>query len=113
MSLPDYFDVEFEGTASRRTFWLNQLACVASVFAVLLALLASLAMKSGIGMLVFGLLTLGVIVYAAVSGFAVGARRCRDLGHSGWMVLLYLVPFLWLPFAFYLGFARSKTTTSA
>lgn len=113
MTLPDFFNVEFEGTASRRTFWLNQLACVGSVFVVLMVALAFAVMKSGVGTALFGLLTLLTLVFATLSGFAIGARRCRELGHSGWMVLVYLVPFAWLPFMLYLGLAQPRVDRSS
>lgn len=68
---------DFSGRAARPEFWWFALA----------QFLASLAVSMVSDML-SGLLSLGLLLPA----LAVGARRLHDLGKSGWLQLLWLIP---------------------
>jgi transcriptional regulator with XRE-family HTH domain len=69
---------DFSGTASRFEYWCFFL------FALLLAAAATV-----IGDKIFQIVSLIVLLPL----LAVGTRRLRDAGHSGWWQLLFLVPF--------------------
>lgn len=47
-----------------------------------------------------------LIVPFVVASFMVGARRCHDLGHSGWMVFLTVIPYVNIIFGLYILFFR-------
>ena len=70
---------DFEGRANRPEFWWFMLALVV-VHMILNALTPVLAG-------VFGLATL-------VPSLSAGARRLHDTGKSGWLQLLWLIPFI-------------------
>lgn len=72
----------------------------------MLGLVAVLGGKVGA---LLGMVPFFLAVMACVATFySGGARRWRDLLHSGWMVLLFFEPFVSLLFHFYLGFTPSK-----
>ena len=60
---------------------------------------------SGGGGAVAGLLLLVIILTYAVG---LGIRRCHDLGHSGWLVLLSFLPYVNFVFGLYLVFASGE-----
>lgn len=70
---------DFSGRAARPEFWWFALA----------QFLASLAVSMVSDML-SGLLSLGLLLPA----LAVGSRRLHDLGKSGWLQLLWLIPII-------------------
>jgi uncharacterized membrane protein YhaH (DUF805 family) len=72
---------DFNGRAARPEFW----------WFFLLQFVAYLA--SG---MVHGLLYLLVFVALLLPGIAVGARRMHDIGKSGWILLLGLIPLVGL-----------------
>ena len=39
-----------------------------------------------------------------VASFMLGVRRCHDLGHSGWLLLIYVIPYINFIFALYILF---------
>ena len=45
-----------------------------------------------------------LIIPFMIASFMLGARRCHDLGHSGWMILLGLVPYVNVIFYLYILF---------
>lgn len=109
--MPDYFSLDFSGRAPRRTFWLNHLAALGVIaFVSALVLVAFLAKSTALSILI-GVVAVSAWVCMCVSGWATGTRRCRDLGHSGWVVLLYLVPLVNTAFFLYLRFAPSRNAS--
>ncbi|MFN7113879.1 MAG: DUF805 domain-containing protein [Alphaproteobacteria bacterium] len=73
----------FEGRAGLREFWLWFLP----LFAICL-LLQLLGQGMSLFYTVLGILNLALIIPT----LAVGARRLHDIGHSGWLQLIVLIP---------------------
>jgi len=89
----------FKGRSSRREFWLFFLLQVM----VSLSIIGIVAYASrrfppgalGEGMRLSDLLAYvwcGYIVFSLVPFYALVARRFRDLGQSGWMCLIFMIP---------------------
>ena len=72
--------VDFNGRASRSEYWWFFLACVA------VAVVFSILRLEMIG----GLINLALLL----PSLAVGARRLHDIGKSGWLQLVWLIPFI-------------------
>lgn len=79
----------FSGRVPRTTFWYFALAYLGLRLVFLLIEQAMDASSSQIMELVFVLITI-------VPLLAVSIKRCHDLGHSGWYLLLGLIPVLGL-----------------
>ena len=77
-----YFD--FGGRATRKQFWMFNLY----VFVIVLVLSFLTAL---IGLQIIGQLAVLAIV---VPSIAMSVRRVRDLGISGWFILIGLIPFI-------------------
>jgi len=82
---------DFNGRARRKEYWTFALFNVLfSVVAVILDNLSGLAMDGlGYGP-IYGLYILAVLVPA----LAVAVRRLHDVGKSGWMLLIALIPLI-------------------
>ena len=78
-----------KGRMDRRTFFLYSLPVV------LLGALPKMHFVPSSWGAIVGLLYLASLL---VSIFA-GIRRSHDLGYSGWLVLIWIIPFAWIPFA--------------
>lgn len=74
---------EFEGRSRRKEYWM---------FALLTALATLLAIILGQSTL-GNLLLIVIVLGGAIPGLAVAVRRLHDLGLSGWMVLINLLPY--------------------
>jgi uncharacterized membrane protein YhaH (DUF805 family) len=91
MSKPVFEDLfAFSGRRNRKSYLLYGL-----VVTVLLSVVWGIAVVAMYGagwgaLLVAGLVTLPIMV----SGWAVGAQRCRDFGWTGWAMLLNLIPYI-------------------
>ena len=87
-----YFDVlqkyaQFTGRATRQEFWMFALINV--IISVLIGMIDSiLGLNSGTIGPLGGIYSLAVLV----PSLAVGARRLHDIGRTGWMQLLALIP---------------------
>ena len=75
---------DFKGRARRREYWMFVLFNL--IIAVVLAVIGAL-IKFPFIQTIYGLAV-------AVPALAVGVRRLHDLGKSGWMLLLGLIPFV-------------------
>lgn len=94
MSKPIFDDIfRFSGRRNRKSYILYSLVLFCFL-AVVWGLAFALFANNEYTMLVIaGVLSLA----AAISGWAVGAQRCRDFGWTGWAILLTVVPYIgWL-----------------
>ncbi|MCM3702821.1 DUF805 domain-containing protein [Paenibacillus macerans] len=79
--------VGFQGRARRKEFWMFALFNYIAVF--VLVLVGSF-IHSSVGMILGYIYMLAVLL----PSLAVGVRRLHDIGKSGWMILLGLIPFV-------------------
>jgi uncharacterized membrane protein YhaH (DUF805 family) len=82
---------DFNGRARRKEYWMFVLFNI--IFAV-----AAMIVDNLLG-LTFGAIGYGVVymLYALatlIPGLAVGVRRLHDIGKSGWMILIALIPII-------------------
>lgn len=87
---------EFSGRSQRAEYWYFVLFNIIIVFVLVFidGIIGTFDPVSGYG-LISGLYTLAVLIPA----IAVGVRRLHDVGKSGWMLLIGLIPligFIWL-----------------
>ena len=82
---------QFSGRSRRKEYWMftliNMIISLA-IYAVSFATLSHSTMTSGILVVVFFIYSLLVLV----PGLAVAVRRLHDIGKSGWMLLIGLIP---------------------
>lgn len=84
LALRNYAD--FQGRARRKEYWMfTLLVTLATVLAVILG-----GAESSVG----GLLLLVIVLGGVIPGLAVTVRRLHDLGLSGWLVLVGLIPYI-------------------
>lgn len=93
---------DFKGRAGRQEFWMFVVFNI--VFSIAAAALDTIFGTWGA---IGGLYALVVLI----PGLAVGARRLHDIGKSGWMLLLALIPLLGIIWLIIL-FATESTTGS-
>jgi uncharacterized membrane protein YhaH (DUF805 family) len=81
----------FSGRARRKEYWYFFLfsLIVSIVLAVIDGLTGSFSAEAGVGLL-GGIYALAVLI----PGLAVSVRRLHDTGHSGWWLLIALVPLI-------------------
>ena len=81
----------FEGRARRKEYWMFVLFnIIFAIAAMVLDNIAGLAFE-GIGYgPIYGIYGLAVFI----PGLAVAIRRLHDIGKSGWMILIALIPFI-------------------
>ncbi len=82
---------DFSGRARRKEYWMFVLFnMIFAIVAIILDNVLGIAMKEiGYGPL-YGLYVLAVLI----PGLAVGVRRLHDIGKSGWMFLISLIPLI-------------------
>lgn len=81
---------DFSGRARRTEYWMFVLFnLIFAIVAAVLDTLIGLANESGIGM-IYSLYSLAMFI----PGLAVLVRRLHDVGKSGWMVLIGLIPLI-------------------
>lgn len=80
----------FKGRASRSEYWrfYGITIVIAGIINVLSALFMDTALAS-----VFGLISMAYNVAILLPSIGLGVRRLHDVGKSGWMLLISLVPF--------------------
>lgn len=76
--------VDFTGRANRTQFWMFNLFAFIIIFAVTLIA----------GLIHLPLLTVVASAALLLPALSIGVRRIRDLGISGWLILIALVPFV-------------------
>jgi uncharacterized membrane protein YhaH (DUF805 family) len=79
----------FSGRAGRREYWMFFLIYI--LIYIALAILASI-LPSALAT-VFGILTMVFAIGLLIPSLAVAVRRLHDTDHSGWWMLLCIVPF--------------------
>lgn len=85
--LKEYFD--FSGRARRKEYWMFLLFnTIFAIVAMILDNVLGIAMEN-IG---YGPLYLLYALAVFIPGLAVGVRRLHDVGKSGWMFLIVLIP---------------------
>lgn len=96
---------DFSGRARRSEFWFFKLFSVAFIIGLPLVILSAFG---GVGVAV--VLTITVIAYLLLflPNLAVTVRRFHDTGHSGWLVLLTLIPSVGLIVTIVFGCIDSK-----
>ncbi|OEJ65371.1 DUF805 domain-containing protein [Magnetovibrio blakemorei] len=104
----------YSGRLNRKAYWLKGfvlmsiIANVVQLFALLVGMMFDGgsgigAMVGGIGLLI---VTIPMIVFNVWVGTAVAVKRAHDLGHSGWWLLLFIVPFYNIWMAIMMAFFR-------
>ncbi len=104
----------FSGRLNRKAYWLKGVVLMSiiangvQVFALLVGMMSGGdggmgAMVAGIGLLI---VVMPLIVFNIWVGLAVGVKRAHDLGHSGWWLLLFIVPFYNIWMAIKIAFFR-------
>jgi uncharacterized membrane protein YhaH (DUF805 family) len=84
---------EFNGRARRKEYWMFTLFnIVIAVVAEAITLLLFTSTKSSMFGLVIGGALCFYFLAAFVPSLAVGVRRLHDIGMSGWLLLIALVP---------------------
>lgn len=81
---------DFNGRARRKEYWMFTL-----INGLITGAVAAIDGVLGLNFVLYGLYALAMIV----PGVAVGIRRLHDVGKSGWMVLVALIPIagpIWL-----------------
>jgi len=83
----------FSGRARRTEFWM--FALFNFIFAIVASIIDT-AIGSKLGILQFGIFYLIYSLAVLIPGLAVSVRRLHDIGKSGWMVLINLIPLIGL-----------------
>ena len=83
--------VGFSGRASRSEYWFAYLSFIVAVMGMFTLSIVSLFVVDALASLM-GLLTFGVYIGGFLPLLAVSVRRLHDLGKSGWLFLIGLVP---------------------
>lgn len=94
---------DFSGRATRSEYWWYQLFALLCVIVLAVPIVAGVASTpsgqdpsgASLALLIGGLVAVAVVVLATlVPGIALMVRRLHDVGMSGWMYLIGLVPYL-------------------
>ena len=83
---------DFKGRARRKEYWIFVL--VNAVISIVLGMIGALIKMPWIGS-IYGLIVL-------VPSLAVGVRRLHDIGKSGWMLLIGMIPIVGALYLIYL-----------
>lgn len=81
----------FSGRASRKEYWMFFLINV--VIGIVLNILISVTKSSGVSF-IFSAIYLLYVLALIIPSIAIGVRRLHDSDHSGWWLLIGLIPFL-------------------
>ncbi|MCW3784309.1 DUF805 domain-containing protein [Defluviimonas salinarum] len=91
------------GRRNRRSYLLLNLAMLAALAALFAA--TTVTFESTVMTLAWLLVVLAGFVGLLAVSLATSAQRCRDVGMTGWAVLLLLVPFVGWAFSLFLTIA--------
>jgi uncharacterized membrane protein YhaH (DUF805 family) len=86
---------DFNGRSRRREYWMFALfnALIGAVVGMIAAVMFTTTRSSYIGVVIYGLLCLYFLA-ALIPSLAVSVRRLHDIGMTGWMLLIGLVPLI-------------------
>jgi uncharacterized membrane protein YhaH (DUF805 family) len=101
-----YFD--FSGRATRREYWFFYLFII--VFSIFIGIISGIS-ESYVSGSVFSFISSLFYLAVFLPSFSVSVRRLHDTNRSGWMLLIWLIPFfglLWV--GILLCFASDKGT---
>lgn len=84
---------DFNGRARRKEYWMFVLFQYIIVLAVYIVAIILSLIASTLGAIFTGVAGLAMLALL-VPSIAVGVRRLHDIGKSGWMLLVCLIPFI-------------------
>ncbi|MBD8390022.1 DUF805 domain-containing protein [Dysgonomonas sp. BGC7] len=84
---------DFNGRARRKEYWMFVLFQYIIVLAVYIVAIILSLIASTLGAIFTGAAGLAMLALL-VPSIAVGVRRLHDIGKSGWMLLVCLIPFI-------------------
>lgn len=88
----------FSGRARRKEYWMFTLFNIIFLF---VAMILDMLLGTEFGLGVYGLFYMLYSLAVIIPGLAVSVRRLHDIGKSGWMFLIVLIPiigWIWLLF---------------
>ncbi|MDN5746483.1 MAG: DUF805 domain-containing protein [Nocardioidaceae bacterium] len=83
----------FDGRASRGEYWWFALGYGALILVCYIPMIIGIVAESPGLVVPFAILFIVAVIAAIVPGIAVAVRRLHDIGLSGWLYLISLVPF--------------------
>ncbi len=85
----------FKGRINRLNYILAFISILFFIGIVASVFVATLATKSSAGVSsILGIVLLLIIVFSTIFTFSLHIRRFHDIGQSGWLILLSLIPFI-------------------
>ena len=104
--------LSFRGRIGRRTFWLGHMipskVLAAALLLILFAAPSGYANSEALEILLIALILAALLMLPTWIVYAGLAKRCRDIGHSGWLSLIYLAPMVGLFFVIWCGIAKGR-----
>ena len=97
MAFKKYAD--FEGRARRSEYWYYTLMNIILMVSLQILIFVCAASDAGIVSAIFGILYFIYALATLIPSLAVAVRRLHDIGKSGWMILVGLIPLvggIWL-----------------
>jgi len=88
----------FSGRARRKEYWMFTLF---NIIFLTVAMILDMLLGTEFGLGVYGLFYMLYSLAVIIPGLAVSVRRLHDIGKSGWMLLIVLIPiigWIWLLF---------------
>ena len=81
----------FSGRARRKEYWMFALF---NIIFTLIAMALDSILGTTAGMLPYGVFYFIYVLAVLIPGLAVAVRRLHDVGKSGWMILIGLIPLI-------------------
>jgi len=82
---------EFGGRARRKEYWMFALF---NIIFLIVAMILDNVLGTTVGVLPYGVFYFLYALAVLLPGLAVGVRRLHDVGKSGWMMLIVLIPLI-------------------
>lgn len=105
--------VDFDGRARRKEFWMFFLfniifLALALILDNLLGITFTMDSFSGEQAVFYGYIYMAYSLFTLIPNLSVTVRRLHDTGHSGWMILIGLIPLIGGIWLLVLYFTNSK-----